>query len=714
MTALPSWIATVILSSAQLSGGPGFERALAYVREQPYRLEYSCVPGLPGLESAKPAEVIAAYRQTRGLTSDSDARRALTLLLTYKQEDEERENGETKPRSSDLLELLRSTGFRPQIADDVCRCLYFGEDGEARMKAFGAVQPRSVGEYWAGRVLHEDGDRAGALKRYEASLKLDAGSPRTRFLQAVALVDEGRGADALASLRAIPRNWAPLAVNYWTARALMTASRPREAIAILKTLGIERVAEATFPEASVNSMPAEGTAPVCALGEAQRLAGDLVEARSTLGDRDECSLERVHLEEATGRPFDALRLLSDHGSARDTLRLLITLKACVWAGRDLEQMTSSCPGEEYHPDYCPALPALRKDFETACPKTLAPEPPLDPILDRRLRAPRIIPFEEREIPDEWKWTGSEDRKEPELTPYPALKDEAIVFITPSAPRMFAISVSQDVDPRGEVSMGGYWLLRSSDAGRTWSRPAYLGFAHQYPYTIPPESRVPSFDGTRLQIEVERREVDETTITFPPVALRAKGVKRNLYLSLDLERILRDSDGDGMSDLLEEKLLLDPDAADTDGDKTPDGSDPLPLQAGDPDPLDRETALFGAILPAMLGGGDPVQQSAAGAGETSAMSIPGEPFASGRVVFLSGSVRFRHNDGLHAIAIPEAALDAYSRKFGRTFPLSPLNVAYDETRTRALVQYSFGWYGGTIALSWKSDRWVIDARSGWIT
>ena len=49
----------------------------------------------------------------------------------------------------------------------------------------------------------------------------------------------------------------------------------------------------------------------------------------------------------------------------------------------------------------------------------------------------------------------------------------------------------------------------------------------------------------------------------------------MLVSCPLSELLKDSDGDGLTDLLEEVLLLDPHNPDTDGDGIPDGIDPMP-------------------------------------------------------------------------------------------------------------------------------------------
>ena len=319
------------------------------------------------------------------------------------------------------------------------------------------------------------------------------------------------------------------------------------------------------------------------------------------------------------------------------------------------------------------------------------------------------------MPEEQRWTGKRPDAPRSAKEYPGLAGSSIAFLSPAAEAMFAVSVSQDVDPRGEVSAGGYWLHLSHDHGRSWKGPFYLGFADQFPYVVMARSHVPAFDGERVQLEVERREVDESTITFPPVGLRAKNVQKDLYLSVDVAAVERDSDDDGLTDLLEEKLALDPKAADTDLDGMPDGSDPLPLQARSSAESGETVELLGAVLPVLMGGARPIQQTAGGPGEASGMYSQSRPFASAHLLFISGTdAVLPHGAGVRAIALSPSLWDAYKQKFGATFPMSLPDIAFDQDHQRALIRYNFGWRGGSILAQKKDGRWTITPRGSWIT
>lgn len=128
----------------------------------------------------------------------------------------------------------------------------------------------------------------------------------------------------------------------------------------------------------------------------------------------------------------------------------------------------------------------------------------------------------------------------------------------------AVAASQALDPTGEVSEGGYWLFRSTD-GRTWGRGFYLGLRVYRPYHAVERASVLPLDKSMVRLVVERKELDEGTISFPPVAMQFKKESGPLILEAKWSDIARDLDRDGLTDLEEERMQLDPRNADTDGD-----------------------------------------------------------------------------------------------------------------------------------------------------
>src|SRR5262249_52891653 len=85
----------------------------------------------------------------------------------------------------------------------------------------------------------------------------------------------------------------------------------------------------------------------------------------------------------------------------------------------------------------------------------------------------------------------------------------------------------------------------------------LGFSEMRPYVVVPDTRVPLLQGDTLQLRADIREIDDKSITFPPVALKAKREKRDLLLTCSLAALTQDTDGDGLTDLEEARLGTDP-------------------------------------------------------------------------------------------------------------------------------------------------------------
>ena len=650
-----------------------------------------------------------SYQRSRGLAKVASARILLASLIEYAL-------WPSEGAFDTLRRALDEAGPTESATEDVCRCLYFG-GGEERARLMASLSPPAVGLFWAARVLHEDGRTEEALAAYRRSLEVDAANPRTRLLYAIALIDRQRADEAVRVLAEVPRTWAPGPADYWRARALVDAGNPSEARRLLEPLKAGWKDAPTTPEAWTSSAPVQPPSPpVCLLGRARADEGDEDGARVLLEQNKGCQSELGRLELRQDRPFEALLDLEQSPSADPPLlEALSQLGACEWAHADLARWREWCTSE--HPtNSCSLLRRMEPGILAACPASPPQESvPSDVAVGSRLEAPRLLPFEERPVPPEHQWVGKRPEQGRSAKGFASLAEFTIIALSPIAQRIFAVSVSQDVDPRGEISAGGYWLHLSADRGRTWRGPYYLGFADQFPYVILPASRVPAFDGARVNLEVERREIDEATITFPPVGLRAKNVQKDLYLSIDVAAVERDSDQDGLTDLLEEKLALDPSTPDTDADGIPDGSDPLPLQPRSGAESSESGQLLEAVLPYLFGGPTPIQQTAANDEGGSAMYSQPRPFASARTLFISGlGVVLPHSAGVRAIVLPPAILEAYTRKFGATYAMALPHVAFDRDRQRALIRYDFGWRGGSLLAERKNGRWTITPRGSWIS
>ena len=169
----------------------------------------------------------------------------------------------------------------------------------------------------------------------------------------------------------------------------------------------------------------------------------------------------------------------------------------------------------------------------------------------------------------------------------------------------------------------------------------------------------------MTVEVSIRELDESSISFPPVALRANREQDGLMLT---------SDRDGLTDLAEERLVHD-------GDGQADGDDPLPQ---------------GAHRGTRGGAGKHRRHEAAGVHPRHRRAF--RSLATSR----RGVVLTRHE------------LELARRKFGPLLPLELPLFVLDHDGRRGYVIWDASWVGGSLALEKSGGSWRVRTVGSWIT
>jgi hypothetical protein len=336
--------------------------------------------------------------------------------------------------------------------------------------------------------------------------------------------------------------------------------------------------------------------------------------------------------------------------------------------------------------------------------------------DRNRRAPPS-PFEERPLPPALRGNVEARSWPNSLAPLP--EGFLPVRFEVNGHRAVAISLSQDLDPTGEVSAGGYWVHISDDGGKTWRAPLYTGLADHWPYVALPASRLPMIDGEVLDVAVAVRELDLRSITYPPVMLATRRRADDLYLRIPLAALRQDSDGDGITDIVETHLLLDPHNPDSDGDGIPDGRDPMPnvkAVAGSL-PVNDALALIlekitGAPTGALI---EPVDRLR-GALAPILGGLQASPNSMDRPIFVAGRrADFAAFSPARRMFVYEPADIARLQQRTPDFhALSLGQVVFNRAGTAGFVKYSTGWSGGTYRLRLAGKRWSIEQISGWIT
>lgn len=118
-----------------------------------------------------------------------------------------------------------------------------------------------------------------------------------------------------------------------------------------------------------------------------------------------------------------------------------------------------------------------------------------------------------------------------------------------------------------------WLALYNPKQERWEK-YYTGLTQSFPLHLKWDSQVPLFKNDQtVQIEgAYTREVHlKQNHFYPSLELIQDGV----VVEIDIARIIADSDKDGLTDVLEEKLLLNPKKCDSDGDGVIDSLDPNP-------------------------------------------------------------------------------------------------------------------------------------------
>ncbi|MFL6236447.1 MAG: hypothetical protein ACJ76N_25175 [Thermoanaerobaculia bacterium] len=348
--------------------------------------------------------------------------------------------------------------------------------------------------------------------------------------------------------------------------------------------------------------------------------------------------------------------------------------------------------------------------------------PAAAVVGRLLRAPTAVRFAARPLPKGFAPIEltpdqiSNARKAVARMKLPA--GFGLINAGREGDRAAAICVSQDYYPVGEVSSGAYWVLLSSDGGRTWDPPLYTGLRANQPY-VARVSRLPLLAEDHFQMEVEIAELDPSKIHFPPVALAPKRTAKGLYLDIPLELLQKDSDGDGLTDLAEERLMTDPASRDTDGDGLEDGVDPLPNV-----PFRRETPppASARALAAFLADNWNVDRAAIIEG------IPAGPrplcCVKNRVRTVNEKTLFLIADrGLSSALEPTRRVvvltaeeaEAAKQKFGPFYPQRLELFVFDRSGRRAYAIWDASWEGGQTLLEEQPDgTWKAEPTTSWIT
>lgn len=285
-------------------------------------------------------------------------------------------------------------------------------------------------------------------------------------------------------------------------------------------------------------------------------------------------------------------------------------------------------------------------------------------------------------------------------------------------RVVAITVSQTLDPTGEVSAGGYWVSLSDDGGRHFDPPLYTGLRMFEPYVVLADSRLPMLAGDHLQLEVAVRQLDDRHLVLPPVDIPLKARRDDLYIDMPLAELARDSDGDGLTDIAEWAMLLDPHNPDTDGDGMPDGVDPLPQVAARHGDVHASAlaAVLNRLVARSLGAIVTTSATAVEPSDAHAITDGRDRYNAARTLFIQAPAAYFSGIAVRGriIVLSQEQAAALSKARGITFNMSMPVFEVSHDGRQALVVWSSDWAGGTFLLHRDGTGWKIESLQSWIT
>ena len=341
-------------------------------------------------------------------------------------------------------------------------------------------------------------------------------------------------------------------------------------------------------------------------------------------------------------------------------------------------------------DVAPLWTIMREDAQAmrARARMLDPESVESTSLRRLLDAPRLAYFRELPMPAGVESTAIvlDPGEEPVAGFVRPVRKERY------GPEIVVLATSQRLDPVGEVAAGGYWLLRSRDGGKTWSA-YYTGLRDGMPYVAVPRSGLSLLDGDHVRIEVEVKEIDLDSITFPAIALQTKRSKTGIYVDFAWADLTRDSDDDGVTDLVEERVVTDPHDADSDDDGLIDGRDMLPFVPHVAVP----TAMSDIVAAALYG------------------EQPDPPAERTRFIFGARAMFAPLTLPARTIVLSDSEGELYEKKFGPLYGTTLRQFAIDRSGTRAIIELNDSWRGWTALLRKQQGKWIVEETlSSWIS
>ena len=261
---------------------------------------------------------------------------------------------------------------------------------------------------------------------------------------------------------------------------------------------------------------------------------------------------------------------------------------------------------------------------------------------------------------------------------------------------------------------GIWVAYSDDNGESWSY-YYTGIVQKQPLFVKWYSSYPLIN-EQGDLQIEACLLRQTSPFSHPVPTQSyQLVKDGLLLTLDLRTLSKDSDGDGLTDIVEAKFRTDPKNADTDGDGIPDNLDLNPRFASQrtDKSVIYEAVLNGVQIPFW---GEKEEETILPIDATSETHYTADTTETILIVTDDPSLQNIQPTSYRVIILTTKEYESNPRYFK-----NDLNKIYftplfkvDGKKDTYLFTYSFNTWGASYWVKKTDKGWIIVMTSQWIS
>jgi hypothetical protein len=286
------------------------------------------------------------------------------------------------------------------------------------------------------------------------------------------------------------------------------------------------------------------------------------------------------------------------------------------------------------------------------------------------------------------------------------KDQILKYEKKDSISIF-IYENYEYEPHFYGGGAGIWIAYSQNNEKDWNY-YYTGIVQRQPIFLKWNSKRPLISDNG-SVQIDACLTKQITRQSIPGGALYQSVKDSLLVVFNLNIIAKDSDGDGLTDIVEEKFHTDPNQKDTDGDGIPDNLDLNPRKNL---PRTELSKVYEAIIDRDYG----------------TIDEKGNIVFSEKIAYVTDSTKtvlVVTNDKdlmgvrpikTRVIFVTQEEYDKYNNQY-RTdlekIDISPL-FKVDNQKDTYKIRVSYNFHGGTYLIKKNERGWMVESISMWIS